>query len=98
MIADMLQVMAHTVCMGDDTLQPIAQGIVLLVTNLTHSCESNTTHFVYNGKFYIKATKDLKAGEELTTGYVYGGDEIDARRSELESHYGIKCECRTRIH
>jgi SET domain-containing protein len=79
--------------MSDDTLKPIAQGIVPLVTNLTHSCESNTTYFVYNGEFHIKATKDLKAGEELTTGYVYGGDDIDTRRSKLEDHYGFKCEC-----
>ena len=88
--------MTHTVALSGEYPKPIAQGLVILATKFTHSCEPNTTAFVDGGEYCVRVTKALQAGEELTAGFTWGGDELETRRKKIVELYGFKCECRFR--
>lgn len=65
------------------------------VSRLNHSCTPNTCG-IWNenlGKFTVRATRDVREGEELTLSYLCDeGGVRDVRHARL-SGYGFECNC-----
>ena len=67
----------------------------LLASMVNHSCEpSLDVAFPRNNAVLaLTAARDIRAGEQLTIGYVDTGLPLARRRAELEFAYGFTCRC-----
>ena len=90
------------------------EGLFETRCRINHACEPNTKSCTipeYNqllGKRLIPvhpkecitiAQEDIKAGEELTSSYLFvgAGQSVDIRREELREKYRFECQCKTCI-
>ncbi|KAJ4387121.1 hypothetical protein N0V93_007709 [Gnomoniopsis smithogilvyi] len=66
----------------------------LLVSTINHSCDANTNTFFEGRELRCRAIKDIPAGTEITLNY-YPTPRFDVllRRSILDQHMYIKCNC-----
>lgn len=76
-------------------------GIFFRCAIINHSCDPNCTfHIEANGSIdaedqwlVIEASRDIKAGDELTISYIPCGDSFGERQAFLSLCYGFKCVC-----
>ena len=69
-------------------------GVYPVICRINHSCLSNS-HNSWNaqlGAETIHATRDIRAGEEITIDYS-GGDEFSKRWAKLRKAFGFECDC-----
>ncbi|RKP34357.1 hypothetical protein BJ085DRAFT_23803 [Dimargaris cristalligena] len=71
-------------------------GLYLVSSYVTHSCQPNTVPVFPKGthKLALKATRPIKAGEELSMSYIVPQDRsAEARQEELVEKYRFRCSC-----
>lgn len=73
--------------------QPTAAGIWLHVSHANHSCIPNADRSFIGDMMVVRATRDIKAGEEITLAHVSASDPYLERKERLSS-YGIECGCK----
>ncbi|KAK4618381.1 SET domain-containing protein 5 [Fulvia fulva] len=70
-------------------------GLFLTYSRVNHSCRPNLAN-TYNatlGMLTVHATRDIKAGEELTTTYILNVRTKEQRQEQLQTGWGFKCQC-----
>ncbi|KAL2285063.1 hypothetical protein FJTKL_08583 [Diaporthe vaccinii] len=70
----------------------IASGIWLHVSHVNHSCVPNADRSFIGDMMVIRATKDIKAGEEISLSYLILNHSYMERQQRLY-FYGIDCDC-----
>jgi SET domain-containing protein len=60
---------------------------------INHSCEPNCETVLDKGRIYIEATRDIRAGEELT--YDYQLEAGGRQTAKLKSQYACNCGSKT---
>lgn len=77
-------------------------GIYFRCAMINHSCNPNCTFHIVETKgstdagnqwLVIEASRDIKAGDELTISYIPCGDSFEERQALLSFCYGFKCVC-----
>lgn len=69
-------------------------GLWLAAARMNHACLPNTEVVFFGDMLVVRATRDLKAGDELTTNYGGRANEPYARRKKrLSTRYGFICDC-----
>lgn len=76
-------------------------GIFFRCAIINHSCDPNCTFYIeVNGLIdvedqwlVIEASRDIKAGDELTISYIPCDDSFGERQAFLSLCYGFKCVC-----
>ena len=79
----------NAIAMGSEHI-----GVFLMSSRINHSCTPNA-HANYNpvlGKLTVYAIKDIKAGEELVTGYIDCAHPVGYRSEKLHEA-GFNCNC-----
>ncbi|OCK74456.1 SET domain-containing protein [Lepidopterella palustris CBS 459.81] len=74
----------------------IQQAIFPRISRMNHSCVPNAQGNFHDemGRFNVHATRDIKAGKELTLNYLPEHGAVKAtRQSRLLSGYGFLCDC-----
>ena len=72
-------------------------GLYTVAAAINHSCDPNCyqTFDLYSGAtLSIRASRDIKKGEEICIAYIDIGKSTSMRRRELSSLYGFHCSCR----
>ncbi|KAL3695825.1 hypothetical protein R1sor_009901 [Riccia sorocarpa] len=75
----------------DDTCRTISSGLWVLPSFLNHSCVPNTGITFVGRAMFLRASRDLKAGEELTTSYTACSDP-NRKKSINKWHFECTCE------
>lgn len=70
----------------------IAAGIWLHVSNANHSCIPNADRSFIGDMMVIRATREIKAGEEICMSYL-NPEHSYLERKERLYEYGIDCDC-----
>lgn len=70
----------------------LAAGIWLHVSYIDHSCIPNADRSFIGDMMIIRATRGIKAGEEISLSYLVPEHSYQERRKRL-SHYGFECDC-----
>lgn len=70
----------------------IAAGIWLHVSHVNHSCIPNADRSFIGDMMVIRATRGIKAGEEICMSYLNPEHSYPERKERL-SEYGIDCDC-----
>lgn len=82
--------------MGTYNINNLDLSIFLLQSHLNHNCAPNcdveTAVQKYDG-LKVRAARDIKAGEELTTSYVNPAHTVQQRQRELRVNWGFVCKC-----
>jgi hypothetical protein len=65
-------------------------GLWILPSFINHSCAANALRVFYGDVMMIRATQDLRAGEEIVISYRGCDPE---RRKILKEKWGIECDC-----
>jgi hypothetical protein len=71
-------------------------GLYTVAAAINHSCDPNCyqTFDLYSAAtLSIRASKNIKKGEEISIAYIDIGKPTSMRRRELSSHYGFFCSC-----
>jgi hypothetical protein len=86
---------AHTLYAREHaTAVPAGVGLFLAGTHLfNHSCRPNCEFYNVGQTLCVRALVGVRAGEELTTGYVCLERSATQRRAELLSQYDFLCDC-----
>ncbi|KAF9586495.1 hypothetical protein BGW38_003620 [Lunasporangiospora selenospora] len=76
----------------------VGAGFYKVTSYMSHSCDPNTKIVFqeHNNTLSVVATKEVKAGEELHSGFIdqkNGTLSTEQRRQELFQHYRFKCMC-----
>ncbi|CAI6341510.1 unnamed protein product [Periconia digitata] len=58
-----------------------------------HSCLPNAIRTFMGDIRFMRATRDIEAGEEITTQYVSPDIDIDARQEKFRNTWGFECTC-----
>ncbi|CUM66332.1 uncharacterized protein PRCAT00003994001 [Priceomyces carsonii] len=83
--------------MGTYNINNLDSSIYLVQSHLNHCCDPNTdvqsstTSRIQGLKVF--ASRDIKAGEELTTTYVNPSHTVQQRQRELRVNWGFLCNC-----
>ncbi|USW58215.1 Putative SET domain, tetratricopeptide-like helical domain superfamily [Septoria linicola] len=78
---------------GEEDVRTASTGLWITAAYVNHSCLSNA-HKEYVGDLMIlRATKDIKEGEEITHTYSEVAD-YDARAAALMTTWGFECQCK----
>lgn len=70
----------------------IAAGIWLHVSHANHSCVPNADRSFIGDMMVVRATRGIKAGEEISLNYLIPNHSYLERKERLYS-YGIECDC-----
>lgn len=70
----------------------IASGIWLHVSRVNHSCVPNADRSFIGDMMVVRATRGIKAGEEITFSYLILNHSYMERQQRLY-FYGINCDC-----
>lgn len=70
----------------------IAAGIWLHVSHANHSCIPNADRSFIGDMMVVRATRGIKAGEEICMSYLNPEHSYPERKKRL-SEYGIDCDC-----
>uniref|UniRef100_A0A6A7GA76 Histone-lysine N-methyltransferase ASHR1 n=1 Tax=Hirondellea gigas TaxID=1518452 RepID=A0A6A7GA76_9CRUS len=81
----------------DSELRPFGAGVFPLTAVFNHSCDPNCVLMFSNpdrpNRCYVRSSRPIAKGEELTIGYVELGCPTSIRRAELRKGYFFECEC-----
>ena len=75
---------------------PFQQAVFCRISRLNHSCVPNAQGNFHGrlGRLNVHATRDIRAGEELTLNYLQEeGAGRDSRHRRLLDGYGFECDC-----
>lgn len=72
---------------GEDSI-----GIWLHASYMNHSCLPNTTRAFIGDMMIVRATRDIKAGEEILTAYLPATTRFPQRKEKLGLR-GFECDC-----
>lgn len=84
--------------LGAYNINNLDSSIFLIQSHLNHNCEPNTD--VNTGEarsdtlIKVKASRPIRAGEEITTTYVNPTHVLQERREELRVNWGFLCKCK----
>jgi hypothetical protein len=96
-VDDLAQLMSVLLTNSIETEEGL-NSLILPVAFMNHDCDSNVSISSDSSRSghtaYAVASKDIKAGEELTLCYTKHGLNRKERRQQLKSHYGFDCMCR----
>ena len=70
-------------------------GLFPLFSFFNHSCSPNACYMVVDDAMVVRASTDVKAGEQLLISYIGPRvlQPLEQRREYLESSYGFDCRC-----
>jgi len=69
-------------------------GLYLLPAMINHSCLPNACRVFVGETMIVRASRDLKKGEEVVWPYTPPLQPYYHRQEQLENHYGFRCRCR----
>ncbi|KAF2280773.1 SET domain-containing protein [Westerdykella ornata] len=69
-------------------------GFWLHASYLNHSCLPNTVRTFIGDVHFLRATRDIDAGEELTQQYISPEIDIEDRQRAFEGTWGFRCDCK----
>jgi hypothetical protein len=61
---------------------------------INHSCLPNAIRTFIGDLRFLRAARDIAAGEEITNQYVAPDIDIDERKEKLRTTWGFECDCR----
>eukprot|EP00961_Rhodomonas_salina_P120965 1628151-Rhodomonas_salina.2 len=77
----------------DDDLRPVGMGLYPVAALLNHDCAPNCVPTMHGTTLHVRASRDIRAGEELRVSYVDEAEERQARRAQLLERYLFNCSC-----
>ncbi|KAL2157965.1 hypothetical protein VTH06DRAFT_4774 [Thermothelomyces fergusii] len=69
------------------------KGLWAHASRANHSCVPNTMRSFVGDMLIIRATRDIKAGEELFQQYMPVRTVVDVRNAQLRETWGFECSC-----
>ncbi|KAF4971996.1 hypothetical protein FSARC_1326 [Fusarium sarcochroum] len=76
----------------DEDVSNASTGIWIRASYMNHSCVSNSKKDFVGDLIVIRATRRIKAGEEITHSYDESSD-YEARKVALQRTWGFECRC-----
>lgn len=70
-----------------------AKGLWIHASNMNHSCVPNSMRSFLGDMIISRATRDIKAGEELFQQYVPVKSLVDMRNKQYSESWGFECNC-----
>jgi len=77
---------------GEEDATKASAGLWVYAAYINHSCLPNAEKEYIGDLMLVRATRDIKAGEEIYHAYDESAD-YDARQQSLMRTWGFKCEC-----
>lgn len=83
----------------DGLLQPpnsnpeLRNGFWIHASYVNHSCLPNTVRTFIGDVHFLRATRDIEPGEELTHQYISPEIDIEERQKKYGGTWGFKCDC-----
>lgn len=77
---------------GEEGARNASTGLCIWAAYINHSCVPNTSKDFVGDLMVLRATRPLKAGEEVFFSYDENGD-YDARQAALMTTWGFECNC-----
>ncbi|KAF2652532.1 SET domain-containing protein [Lophiostoma macrostomum CBS 122681] len=71
----------------------LRNGFWIHASYVNHSCLPNTVRTFIGDVHFLRATRDIMAGEELTHQYVSPEIDIEARQEKYRGTWGFECDC-----
>ncbi|TNV82311.1 hypothetical protein FGO68_gene12871 [Halteria grandinella] len=65
----------------------------IIFSFMNHSCNENTSRFSLGNYIFIRARRQIKQGEEITTVYLSPEVDYEDRQKDLMQTYGFQCTC-----
>lgn len=72
----------------------LRNGFWIHASYINHSCLPNTVRTFIGDVHFLRATRDIEPGEELTHQYVSPEIDISERQERYQGTWGFKCDCR----
>ncbi|XP_078441136.1 SET domain protein 35 [Wolffia australiana] len=80
--------------LGKKKMMAAGVGLWLLASLVNHSCCPNARRLHVGDHLLVHASRDIKAGEEITFSYVDALAPLGKRRTALAATWGFRCGCR----
>lgn len=72
----------------------LRNGFWIHASYVNHSCLPNSVRTFIGDIHFLRATRDIAAGEEVTHQYVSPDIDIDERQEKLRGTWGFECDCK----
>ncbi|KAF2749340.1 SET domain-containing protein [Sporormia fimetaria CBS 119925] len=72
----------------------LRNGFWIHASYLNHSCVPNTVRTFLGDIHFLRATRDIEAGEELMQQYVAPEIDIEERQKTFEATWSFRCDCK----
>lgn len=72
----------------------LRNGFWIHASYINHSCLPNTVRTFIGDVHFLRATRDIEAGEELTHQYISPEIDIDDRQKKYSGTWGFRCDCK----
>lgn len=83
--------------LGTYNINNVDSNVFMLQLHMNHNCEPNVDVDSHStdrtAAISVKAARDIRAGEELTTTYVNPSHTVHQRQRELRVNWGFVCGC-----
>ncbi|KAF2876202.1 hypothetical protein BDV95DRAFT_218942, partial [Massariosphaeria phaeospora] len=76
-----------------NTNPELRNGFWTHASYINHSCLPNSARTFIGDMHFLRATRPIRAGEELTHQYVSPDLDIDARQAKYNASWGFTCDC-----
>ncbi|KAL2165987.1 hypothetical protein VTG60DRAFT_3477 [Thermothelomyces hinnuleus] len=83
----------HVLPDGSPARRGMAKGLWVHSSRVNHSCVPNTMRSFVGDMLVSRATRDIKAGEELFQQYMPVRTVVDVRNAQLRESWGFECAC-----
>lgn len=70
----------------------IGTGLWILPSYINHSCVANALHMMVGDLMFVRTTRSISQGEEVTISYILGTDLYEDRKEKLQQR-GVECQC-----
>jgi hypothetical protein len=72
----------------------LRNGFWIHASYVNHSCVPNTVRTFIGDIHFLRATRDIEPGEELTHQYISPDIDIAERQKKYKATWGFECDCR----
>lgn len=72
---------------------PVRNGFWIHTSYINHSCLPNSVRTFLGDMLFLRATRDIAVGEEITAQYVTPELTYDDRQSKYKSTWNFECDC-----
>lgn len=78
---------------GEEDVRKASAGLWIRASYMNHSCIANTEREFVGDLMVVRASKNIKAGDEIT--HIYNDSrDVDVRAESLMQTWGFTCSCR----